>query len=62
MMMTLSGMLHFIHGRHDTVLDVVPCDFVSNAILVQTVYTVLQKQPQLNVIHSCTSVENPLPI
>lgn len=62
MLMTLNGMYHFIHGSNNTVLDVVPCDFVSNAILVQTVYTAIQAEPQLNVIHSCTSVANPLKI
>ena len=40
-LMTLNGMYHFIRGSNNVVLDVVPCDFVSNSILVQTAYTAL---------------------
>ncbi len=37
-MMCINGLLHFIRTNEDTVLDVVPCDFVSNQILVQTAF------------------------
>ncbi len=33
-MMAINGLLHFIRTNEDTVLDVIPCDFVSNQILV----------------------------
>ena len=34
MMMVALGVLHFIHIKRNTVLDLIPCDFVSNCILV----------------------------
>ena len=60
MYMGLVGMMKFFHGKASTVLDVVPCDFVSNQIIVQTVYTAMQGVKTFNVAHSCTSVENPI--
>lgn len=33
-MMGITGMLHFVRTNEDTVLDLIPCDFVSNQILV----------------------------
>jgi len=39
MMMVSLGLLRFVHTKQDTVLDLIPCDFVSNQILAQTVFT-----------------------
>ena len=60
MMMVALGLLHFTHTKKDTVLDLIPCDFVSNQIIVQTVYTAVREGTNLNVVHVCTSDKNPL--
>ena len=39
MLMVCTGLLQYVHTTKDTILDLIPCDFVSNQILVQTVYT-----------------------
>ena len=62
MMMFASGLLHFLRAKMDTILDLVPCDFVSNQILAQTVFTATEPVPQLNVVHSVTTTKNPLHI
>lgn len=36
-----TGILKFMHGRGDNILDLVPCDLVSNQILVQTCVTAM---------------------
>ena len=33
-LMVTSGILNFVYTTYDTILDVIPCDFVSNQILV----------------------------
>ena len=38
-LMSATGMLHFVHTKRETCLDLIPCDFVTNQIIVQTVYT-----------------------
>ena len=38
-LMNATGMLHFVHTKRETCLDLIPCDFVTNQIIVQTVYT-----------------------
>ena len=60
MMMSALGILHFLHMQPDTVLDCIPCDFVCNQILVQTVFTAREQVPSLNVVHATTSSQNPL--
>ena len=39
MLMVCTGILHYVHTTNDTILDLIPCDFVSNQILAQTVFT-----------------------
>ena len=59
LMMVALGVLHYLHIRMETVLDFIPCDFVSNQIIAQTVYTATHPA-ELNVIHATTSAKNPL--
>ena len=59
-MMVMNGLLHFVRTNKETVLDLIPCDFVSNQILVQTVYSAKQNIPRLIVVHATTSARNPV--
>ena len=45
MYMGLIGLLRYFHGKETTVLDVIPCDFVSNQIIVQTVAAATAQNP-----------------
>jgi len=56
------GVLHFFCADSKAILDFVPCDFVSNQILVQTAYTAMEPTPNLNIIHSATTTKNPISI
>ena len=63
MLMVCSGILHYVHTTKDTIFDLIPCDFVSNQILMQTVYTAkeaMETSPKLNVVHAVTTTKNPL--
>ena len=60
-LMVCLGHLNFVHAKLDTVLDVIPCDFVSNQLLVQSVYAATSP-PDLHVAHAASSVQNPLKI
>ena len=62
MLMVATGILNFIYTTRSTVLDVIPCDFVSNQILVQTVQTANDSRSKLNVVHATTSTKNPLKV
>ena len=59
-LMVVTGLLHYVHSSDDTILDLIPCDFVSNQILVQTVYTAKEPVPKLNVVHSTVTTKNPM--
>ena len=59
-LMNATGMLHFVHTKLTTCLDLIPCDYVSNQILVQTVYTAREPKSKLNVVHVTTTSQNPL--
>ena len=37
------GLMHYVKTTYDCLIDLVPCDFVSNMIIANTVYTA--KQP-----------------
>jgi len=65
MLMVCSGILHYVHTNEDTILDLIPCDFVSNQILAQTVYTAkeaIEVTPKLNLVHAVSTTKNPLKI
>ena len=36
------GIMRLVHSHPDAIMDLIPCDFVSNNILVQTVITAMQ--------------------
>ncbi len=57
-----AGIMHFVFAKPDTKMDFIPCDMVSNNILVQTAITAMQPLPQLNVIHATASAKNPTTI
>lgn len=59
--MVALGHLNFVHTKRDTVLDVIPCDFVSNSLLVQLVYAATS-EPALHVAHATSSLKKPLKI
>ena len=62
MLMVCTGLLRYVHTTDDTILDLIPCDFVSNQILTQTVFTAKEAIPKLNVVHVTTTTKNPLRI
>jgi len=62
MLMICTGLLNYVHTTNDTILDLIPCDFVSNQILAQTVFTAIEHDPKLNVVHVTTTTKNPLKI
>lgn len=33
------GLIHYVYSSYDRVFDIVPCDFVSNLVIANTVYT-----------------------
>ena len=39
------GIMKIVHSHPDAVMDLIPCDFVSNNILVQTAITAMQPTP-----------------
>ena len=53
------GIMHFFHGLNTSILDMIPCDFVSNQVLVQTAQTAMEPKSVLNVVHSATAT-NPV--
>ena len=62
MSMMALGIMHFVHTQTDTVLDLIPCDFVSNAIIAQSVYTAKAASDEIKVVHATTSSKNPIRI
>ena len=61
-LMVATGILNFVHTTNETILDLSPCDFVSNQILAQTVFTATDTTPRLNIVHTTTTTKNPLNI
>jgi len=35
------GIMHLVHADGSAIMDVIPCDIVTNSILVQTAFTAL---------------------
>ena len=54
-----AGLAHFLYGIKKTVLDLIPCDTVTNQIITATCYTALPTTPDFNVMHACSSALNP---
>lgn len=54
------GIMRLVHSAPEAVMDLIPCDFVTSNILVQTAVTARQPEPQLNVVHSATTSKNPI--
>lgn len=52
------GLLEYITCREDSISDIVPVDYVSNAIIVGTALEA--NKPGLSVCHSSTSHANPI--
>ncbi|TNV85444.1 hypothetical protein FGO68_gene11996 [Halteria grandinella] len=52
------GLLEYINSKEDNVADIVPVDYVSNAIIVGTALEA--NKPGLSVCHSSTSHSNPI--
>jgi len=57
-----AGVMHFVRSSPTAIIDFIPCDFVSNQILVQTAFTAMDPTPNLNVIHSATTTRRPLTV
>lgn len=60
MLMICTGALKYLHTKNDMILDLIPCDYVSNQILVQTVFSAIDPQHKLNVVNVTTTTKNPL--
>ena len=56
------GIMRLVHSDPDAIMDLIPCDYVSNNILVQTAVAGLKAKPMLNVVHSATTTKNPISI
>ena len=54
------GMLHVVHSKGNAVMDLIPCDLVSNQILVQTAYLAMDPSREIYLVHSASTVANPL--
>lgn len=57
-----TGIVHFVFADAWAKLDIIPCDYVTNNIIVQTAVTGMQAKPQLNIVHAATSAKNPITI
>lgn len=56
------GVLHFVKSDGNAIVDLIPCDIVSNQIIVQTSVTAMSRKPQLNLVHVASTTKNPLRI
>ena len=56
------GIMRLVHSAPDAIMDLIPCDYVSNNILVQTAVAGIRAKPILNVVHSATTTKNPATI
>lgn len=54
------GLMRLLFASANSILDIIPCDFVSNQVIVQTAQTGLHPEPSLRIVHSCTTVKNPI--
>ncbi|CDW87851.1 male sterility protein [Stylonychia lemnae] len=54
------GIVNYIRGDGDYISDLVPVDYVSNCIIVATAIQAQTKKPDLLVVHSATSHNNPI--
>lgn len=53
-----TGIVNYVRGDGDNIADLVPVDYVANAIIVSTAMEA--NKPGLTVIHSATSHVNPI--
>lgn len=49
-----TGVLKYVYAKKDNIADIIPVDYVSNAIIVATAINA-RKPPQLTVVHSASS-------
>jgi alcohol-forming fatty acyl-CoA reductase len=56
------GLLHYLKANGKLLIDIIPCDFVSNTILTATVHTGRGPRDSFNVCHSASSALKPLSI
>ena len=52
------GVLNYLNSKIDNIADIIPVDFVSNAIIVSTV--MCANKPGLTIVHSNSSNVNPV--
>lgn len=52
------GIVNYVRGHGDNIADLVPVDYVANAIIVATAMEA--NKPKLTVVHSATSHVNPI--
>jgi fatty acyl-CoA reductase len=53
------GLIHWLKTTMDCLIDLVPCDVVSNMVLASTVYSGRQATPSLNISTASTTYKNP---
>lgn len=53
-----TGILDYVFGKEENIADIIPVDYVSNAIIVST--AMCADKPGLTVVHSNTSHMNPV--
>lgn len=56
------GLMRRVKTYPQLLVDLIPCDFVSNIIISGTVYVAKLPQPQMKIFHSASSGKNPFTI
>ena len=54
-----SGLMQYVPCDPTMIVDLVPCDFVSNLVIVAAVMTARSPDPILNIVHSTSSDIHP---
>ena len=56
------GIMRMVHSTPDAIMDLIPCDYVTSNILVQTAVAAIRAKPILNVVHAATTTKNPVKV
>ena len=55
-----TGILHMVYSDGNATMDLIPCDFVTNNILVQTALQGTRPSQEINIVHAATTTKNPM--
>lgn len=54
-----AGLMHVVYATKSCIIDLIPVDYVSNAIICSAVYAAKLPQPKVVITHSSSSQLNP---